>query len=207
MRILGQVFRGKLLRKLEVSLDRRSLHLQTVEADPYAKLRAAARKNWVVYSKPPLSGPEQVLRYLGRYTHRVAISNHRLVALEQGRVTFRWRDRANANSNRLLTLDVTEFVRRFLLHLVPQGLMRIRHYGLLANPTRRKHLERCRSLLGVKLDASSVDETSTPSPVPEPIIERLKIHRCPRCETGTLVVIGCLMPDTWMCTNPRARAP
>jgi hypothetical protein len=88
VRILGQVFRGKLLRKLEVSLDRRSLHLQTVEADPYAKLRAAARKIWVVYSKPPLSGPEQVLRYLGRYTHRVAISNQRLVALEDERVTL-----------------------------------------------------------------------------------------------------------------------
>ena len=149
VRILGKVFRGKLLRKLELSLDDRSLHLQTAEEDPYARLRAAACKNWVVYSKPPFAGPEQVLRYLGRYTHRVAISDHRLVALEQGRVTFRWRDRANANSNRLLTLDVTEFVRRFLLHLVPQGLMRIRHYGLLANPTRRKHLERCRSLLGV----------------------------------------------------------
>jgi hypothetical protein len=194
VRILGQVFRGKLLRKFELSLDHRSLRLQTAEANPHARLRASACKNWVVYSKPPFAGPEQVLRYLGRYTHRVAISNHRLVALEQGRVTFRWRDRANANSNRLLTLDVTEFVRRFLLHLVPQGLMRIRHYGLLANPTRKKHLERCRTLLGVKVDASSADETSTPSPVLEPTFELLKIHRCPRCETGTFVVIGCLTP-------------
>jgi len=205
VRILGRVFRGKLLRKLELSLDHRSL--QTAESDPYALLRAAARKDWVVYSKPPFAGPEQVLRYLGCYTHRVAISNSRLVALEDGRVTFLWRDRANGNSKQLMTLEVAEFVRRFLLHIVPQGLMRIRHYGLLANPTRRKHLERCRGLLGVEINPSSAPESSKPSPSLEPAIELSKIHPCPRCGTGTLVVIGCLMSEIRICATPRARAP
>jgi hypothetical protein len=205
VRILGRVFRGKLLRKLELSLDRR--HLQTAEPDPYALLRAAARKDWVVYSKPPFAGPEQVLRYLGRYTHRVAISNQRLVALEKGHVIFRWRDRANGNSNQLMTLEVAEFVRRFLLHLVPRGLMRIRHFGLLANPTRRKHLERCRSLLGVEVDPSSADELSKPSQSLEQAIELRTLHPCPQCGTGTLIVVGRLMPGTRICAPPRARAP
>ena len=205
VRILGRVFRGKLLRKLELSLDRR--HLQTAEPAPYALLRAAARKDWVVYSKPPFAGPEQVLRYLGRYTHRVAISNQRLVALEKGHVIFRWRDRANGNSNQLMTLEVAEFVRRFLLHLVPRGLMRIRHFGLLANPTRRKHLERCRSLLGVEVDPSSADELSKPSQSLEQAIELRTLHPCPQCGTGTLIVVGRLMPGTRICAPPRARAP
>jgi hypothetical protein len=205
VRILGQVFRGKLLRKLELNLDHGKL--QTAEPDPYALLRAAARKHWVIYSKPPFAGPEQVLRYLGRYTHRVAISNQRLVAIGDERVTFRWRDRANGNSNQLITLELAEFVRRFLLHLVPRGLMRIRHYGLLANPTRRKHLERCRELLGVEVDPSSMPESSS-SPQPlEQAIELHKSHPCPRCGAGNLIVIGCLMPGTRTCATPRARAP
>lgn len=207
VRILGQVFRGKLLRKLELSLVHGSLHLQTAESDPHARLRAAARKNWVVYSKPPFAGPEQVLRYLGHYTHRVAISNSRLVALEDGRVTFLWRDRANGNSKQVMTLEVAEFVRRFFLHLVPLGLMRIRHYGLLANPTRRKHLERCRRLLGIEDDPTSMPEAQTPPRSPEQVIERRDNLLCPRCGTDTLVVIGCVIPQTRICTRPRARAP
>jgi hypothetical protein len=205
VRILGRVFRGKLLRKLELYLDHRSL--RTAEPDLHARLRAAARKNWVVYSKPPFAGPEQVLRYLGRYTHRVAISNQRLVALEDNRVTFRWRDRGNGNSNQWMTLEVAEFVRRFLLHLVPQGLMRIRHYGLLANPTRRKHLDRCRRLLGVEVDPSTGSESSKPALSCEQAIEPGNIHPCPRCGTGTLIVISALMPETSTRATPRARAP
>jgi len=122
-------------------------------------------------------------------------------------VIFRWRDRANGNSNQLMTLELAEFVRRFLLHLVPQGLMRIRHFGLLANPTRRKHLERCRSLLGVEVDRSSAPELSKPSQSLEQAIELRKLHPCPRCATGTLIVVGCLMPGTRICAPPQARAP
>lgn len=195
VRILARLFRAKLLRRLESSLNDGSLSCN--EGDPHARLRAAARKDWVVYSKPPFAGPRQVLRYLGRYTHRVAISNHRLVALDHGRVTFRWNDRAGGNPKRLMSLDVQEFRRRFLLHVLPSGLMRIRHYGLLANPTRREQLARCRQLIGdtnphpAPLPPSSNQQTEQPL-APDP-------YRCPRCHIGRLVLIGSI--------TPRARAP
>src|SRR3989475_4237288 len=101
-----------------------------------AWLRSLFRKDWVVYAKRPFGGPEYVLQYLGRYTHRVAISNHRLVSFTEGKVTFRWRDSAHDNEQKLLTLTLDEFLRRFLLHLLPQGFVRIRNFGFLANRRR-----------------------------------------------------------------------
>jgi hypothetical protein len=196
VRILAQLFRAKLLHRLESGLHDKSLGSD--DADPHAALRAAARKDWVVYSKPPFAGPRQVLRYLGRYTHRVAISNYRLIALDHDRVTFRWNDRARGNPKRLMTLDVQEFRRRFLLHILPSGLMRIRHYGLLANPTRREHLARCRELLGETHEHSD-------QPVPSASHQRTEqprghdSNRCPRCQTGRLIRVGSL--------TFRARAP
>ena len=100
----------------------------------------------MVHAKPPFGGPEQVLKYLARYTHRVAISNGRLVAMQDGRVTFRWRDSAHGNQTKLMTLDAVEFIRRFLLHVLPAGLVKIRHFGFLANPQRREALKLCRAL-------------------------------------------------------------
>ena len=114
------------------------------------RLAAFARrsaKEWVVYCKPPFGGAEHVLRYLGCYTHRVAISNHRLVALADGKVTFRWRDSAHKNKKRLMTLPVDEFLRRFLLHVLPPGFVRIRHFGLLAHRRRGALLPLCFQLL------------------------------------------------------------
>jgi hypothetical protein len=196
VRILAQLFRAKLLHRLESGLNDETLYSNDI--DPHAHLRVAARKDWVVYSKPPFAGPRQVLRYLGRYTHRVAISNRRFVALDHGRVTFRWNDRARDNPKRLMTLDVREFCRRFLLHVLPSGLMRIRHYGLLANPTRREHLARCRLLLG---------ETHEQPDPPAPLASRQQTeqplardsNRCPRCQIGHLFRIGSV--------TPRGRAP
>jgi hypothetical protein len=196
VRILAQLFRAKLLRRLESGLNDNTLCSNDV--DPHAGLRSAARKDWVVYSKPPFAGPRQVLRYLGRYTHRVAISNHRLVTLDHGRVTFRWNDRAQGNPKRLMTLDVQEFRRRFLLHILPSGLMRIRHYGLLANSTRRKHLARCRQLIGDTHEhPDPPDLPSSLQRLEQPLAQ--ESNRCPRCKTGRLVLIGSL--------TPRARAP
>ena len=196
VRILAQLFRAKLLRRLESGLNNKTLCSNDLA--PHARLRVAARKDWVVYSKPPFAGPRQVLRYLGRYTHRVAISNHRLVALDDDRVTFRWNDRARGNPKRLMTLDVQEFLRRFLLHILPSGLMRIRHYGLLANSTRREHLARCRELIG-----KTNDHPDQPAPPTLPLRPDQPLaqddNRCPRCQTGHLVLIGPL--------TPRARAP
>jgi hypothetical protein len=130
VRKLSQVFRGKLLHKLETASTRQPLASRW----PAAKLllRQAARRPWVVYCKAPLAGPEQVLRYLGRYTHRIAIGNERLVELRDQHVTFSYKNRAQRRQ-RQKRLPAAEFVRRFLLHALPRGLVRVRHYGLLAN--------------------------------------------------------------------------
>ena len=123
-------------------------------------LRLLFRHDWVVYAKRPFGGPEHALRYLGNYTHRVAISNHRLVALTDGGVTFRWRDSAHGNKKRLMTLPVDEFLRRFLLHLLPRGFVRIRNFGFLANRQRAQLLPLCFSLLR----ASEVISATSASP-------------------------------------------
>ncbi len=196
VRILGRLFRGKLLRRLQQSIDANNLRI--AEHDPLARLRAAASKDWVVYSKPPFAGPRQVLRYLGRYTHRVAISNHRIVALDDKRVTFRWNDRARPDTDRLMTLEVAEFLRRFLLHLLPTGLMRIRHYGLLANPTRQRDLALCRRYIAAGTVDDHGQRAHASTPPGDPSAQHL--IRCPRCRRGHLVVVGHLAPL-------RARSP
>jgi hypothetical protein len=112
-----------------------------------AFLRPLFRHEWVVYCKPPFGGPEHVLKYLGSYTHRIAISNHRLISLDQDQVTFRWRDSAHGNKKRTLTISVTKFLRRFLLHVLPHGFVRIRHHGFLANRRRAAVLPLCFVLL------------------------------------------------------------
>jgi len=132
------------------------------------------RHDWVVYSKPPFGGPEHVLRYLGAYTHRVAISNSRLVALSEGNVTFRWRDSAHGNKKRLMTLDVEEFLRRFLLHVLPPGFVRIRNFGFLANRNRATLLPLCSRLLG----SAEKMTASEPSPFPE---QTHPLRNCPIC--------------------------
>jgi hypothetical protein len=192
--ILSRVFRGKFLRQLETALDTGKLDFDPT--DGRTRLRRAARQDWVVYSKPPFSGPEQVLRYLGRYTHRIAISNHRLLAMDDGKVTFRWRDRAHGDQPRLMTLDAAEFLRRYLLHLLPPGFMRIRHYGLLANACRATDLATCRALLGAEMH----DDPEPPQDAAETWQELLlrltgdDVTRCPRCRQGHLRTVERLAP-------------
>jgi hypothetical protein len=151
---IGVLSRGKFVAGLRNAFHRGELrfhgplmHLAQPRAFA-AWLRVLFRHEWVVYSKPPFGGPEHVLRYLGAYTHRVAISNSRLVALSDGNVTFRWRDSAHGNKKRLMTLDVHEFLRRFLLHLLPPGFVRTRNFGFLANRKRATLLPLCFQLLG-----------------------------------------------------------
>lgn len=145
----------------------------------------ARRVDWIVYAKPPFAGPEQVLAYLGRYTHRVAISNSRLVSIDGDRVTFRWKDYRVGGKQKLMTLDAHEFIRRFLLHTVPDGFHRIRHYGLLANGHRQLKLDLCRSLLDIPLPEHPVEE---PDAKPPPLT-----HRCSCCG-GTMTIIGAWTP-------------
>jgi hypothetical protein len=152
--VLRRVFRGKFVAALKQAFRDQQLVFHgnlTLLAQPRtfaAWLRPLFRKDWVVYSKPPFGGPEYVLQYLGRYTHRVAISNHRLVSFAGETVTFRWRDSAHNNEQKLMTLSLDEFLRRFLLHLLPKGFVRIRNFGFLANRRRATLLPLCFHLLG-----------------------------------------------------------
>jgi len=152
--VLQEVFRGKFHEALKQAFRDGLLNLRgdlALLAQPKtfaAWLRPLFRQDWVAYSKRPFGGPEYVLQYLGRYTHRVAISNHRLVSFADGQVTFRWRDSANHNQQKLMTLSLDEFLRRFLLHILPQGFVRIRNFGFLANRRRATLLPLCFHLLG-----------------------------------------------------------
>lgn len=136
-------------------------------------LRRLFTSDWIVYAKPPFAGPQHVLRYLARYTHRVANSNHRLVALDDGQVSFRWRDYTHGYKQKIMTLTAHEFLRRFLLHVLPRGLVRIRHFGLFANRNRCAALARCRTLL----DSAPVTEAQHTATRP-----------CPKCSAIMLVV-------------------
>ncbi len=191
VRVLSRVFRGKFLAMVRRAFTDGKLSFQCKLAslqDPTAfkaYLKRAYDHDWVVYAKKPFGGPVQVLRYLARYTHRVAISNHRLLSLEGGHVRFSWKDYKAKGKRRVMSLDAIEFLRRFLLHVLTRGFMRIRSYGLLANAHRAELLKLCRSLLSKNVDAddamASTDEGRTPA-VDEP-----HLPRCPKCERGQLI--------------------
>src|ERR1035441_2910452 len=143
-------------------------------------LRQLGQKDWVVYAKPPFGGAEHVLNYLARYTHRVAISNHRLVAFENQRVSFRWKDYAHGGKNKTMTVPADEFLRRYLLHVLPKVLVRIRHFGLFANRCRAASLQRCRSLLGSE-------------PRLDPSVTAASLPPCPLC-SGPMIVVQRITP-------------
>lgn len=144
------------------------------------------RKKWVVYAKRPFSSPETVVDYLGRYTHRVAISNHRIQGVANGKVTFLYRGRKDDTSRRSMTLDAIEFIRRFLLHVLPTGFQRVRHFGLLANRWKKLQLERCFQLLQVTPPRSEPALPDSRKPLP-----------CPACRSGSMIVVRTLFPVFW----------
>jgi hypothetical protein len=160
------------------------------------------RTEWVVYAKEPLQTPQHVLQYLARYTHRVAISNQRLVALEQGKVTFRWKDYKQGNAIRLMTLDAVEFIRRFLLHVLPRGFQRIRHFGFLANRVRQAKLAVCRALLPPPAGVPPVRhlEAETPQVQDDPGLV------CPACQCGRMYWVETLRPQPAPCARDRRPA-
>jgi hypothetical protein len=177
---LSRVFRGKFTAGLQQLFQQHKLQfhgsLRSL-AEPCCFrgfLRRLFHENWVVYAKPPFGGPEHVLHYLARYTHRVAISNHRLVAFQNDRVSFRWKDYAHGAKQKIMTVSADEFLRRFLIHVLPRGLVRIRHFGLFANRKRGDALSRCRILLGAAACASDPDMTAQ--------------LRCPVCAGPMLVI-------------------
>jgi hypothetical protein len=190
VRALAQVFRGKFLDALRRAFATGALRFAgslapLAEPAAFATWLAQLRQpDWVVYAKRPFAGPAQVLEYLGRYTHRVALSNDRLLGLDDGIVRFRWKDYADGDRVKVTALDADEFIRRFLLHVVPDGFVRIRHFGFLANRTRRAKLARCRELL-----APAPAPAAPPrEPVPALMLRLtgLDITRCAVCQQGQL---------------------
>ncbi len=191
VRVLSRVFRGKFLAGLRAARAQGRLRFAT---DAFEQaVSAAVRTDWVVYAKPPFGGPEAVLKYLARYTHRAAISNSRLLGFEDGEVRIRYKDYAHGNRKRVLRLSVVEFIRRLLLHVLPTGLQRIRHYGILANCHRRAKLALCRELLGtaVGTDPEVPDQAREPRETPSAIIPT---RVCPICGAGRMIVIRELPP-------------
>ncbi|HMB04773.1 MAG TPA: IS91 family transposase, partial [Isosphaeraceae bacterium] len=194
VRVLSRVFRGKFLALLGHAFEQGKLSFHgklRALADAGAfqrRLAASAESEWVVYSKPPFGGPEQVLKYLARYTHRVAISNRRLVSFEDGEVTFHWKDYAHGGGPKTMTLKAIEFIRRFLLHVLPSGFVRIRHYGFLANRVCQEKLALCRALLGVETTPDPV--AADPSVAPKGDVEGQPLAKvCPCCGKGLMVII------------------
>jgi Putative transposase/Transposase zinc-binding domain len=200
VRPLGRLFRGKFLALLRRAYDRGLLGFHGQQqhlADPQAfdaLLQACWQKEWVVYAKPPFGGPEQVLKYLARYTHRVAIANGRLVKVEAGQVFFRWKDYANGNRQKIMALEAVEFIRRFLLHVVPAGFVRIRHYGLMGSRVRAANLRRCRALLGPGPGSGAGAATPPPERPPQEPTEADRRTRCPVCGQGHMVIVGKVEP-------------
>ncbi len=202
VRVLSRLFRKKFLRSLKTLFRKGALHFsgdlhRLAEPAAFQALcQKAARNEWVVYAKPPFGGPERVLKYLARYTHRVAISNHRLESLENGRVSFAWKDYAHHQKTKTMTLEAVEFIRRFLLHVLPSGLVRVRQFGFLANRVRKQRLEQCRALLAAREPPIASDSHERPE------ANIADAHRCPICMLGRLIVIELLsaepiaVPDT-----------
>jgi len=178
--VLRKVFRGKFitgLRRLHRSNQLRceGPAAAYLDARKFSQLmRTLHRQRWVVYAKQAMGGPQQVLRYLGRYTHRIAISNHRLISFDGERVAFRWKDYAHGGSKRVMTLDAREFLRRFFLHVLPKGFVRIRHYGLLANRFRNQCIAIARALLANSRPQFTASSTPVPKAPPA-------LWYCPRC--------------------------
>jgi hypothetical protein len=206
--VLSSMFRGLFLHYLTQAFAAGALNFFSAHRhlhEPAAFQRYLApvwNTNWVVYAKRPFAGPAQVLDYVGRYTHRVAISNNRLLTMDNGKVRFRWKDYRDGNRQKTMTLDGSEFIRRFLIHVLPGGFHRIRYYGFLGNCHRARKLARCRKLLGMAPPA--------PTDPPADYRDRFEaltgrsLRECPHCRTGVMVVIGCIarpgvcepVPDT-----------
>ncbi len=206
VRVLSRLFRRLFLEALQTAFDQGQLQFfgdRQPLADPAAFARHLAplgKAEWVVYAKPPFGGPPQVLEYLGRYTHRVAISNQRLLALDEDQVSFQWKDYRHHNRSKVMRVSADEFIRRFLLHVLPPQFRRIRHFGFLANCHRRDKLALCRRLLARPL--------ADVLPAPEDcrrlaaLLSAESLGRCPQCGIGHMIRIQTVPAYRWPATPP-----
>ncbi len=198
VKVLSKLFRGKFIACLKkLRAEDKLIYPGAINhlAHPAAwsaLITALFKKKWVVYCKPPFDGTKGVLEYLGRYTHRIAISNHRLVKLEDGKVAFRWRDYADNNKTKVMTVDAAEFIRRFLLHVLPDRFVKIRHYGLLANRIRKEKIERARELLAcVPMQSEKKAETWQDALFR---LAGIDVSRCPACGERALRTVETIKP-------------
>jgi hypothetical protein len=207
VRVLSRLFRRLFLEALEAAFDNGELsffgELEGLKepAAFRAALKPLRQAEWVVYAKPPFGGPQQVLEYLGRYTHRVAISNHRLLSLADGQVAFQWKDYrcGNRQDSKTMTLEADEFIRRFLLHTLPPRFQRIRHFGFLANCHRQAKLALCRQLLTLP-----ILELLPPPADCRLLLQAIqqRVIRCPRCGIGTMIRVETLPSYPWPAMPP-----
>lgn len=200
VRVLSRLFRRLFLEELQKAFDSGKLQffnsLETLQQpQEFARYLAPVRKKeWVVYAKPPFAGPQQVLGYLGRYTHRVAISNDRILDIEEGAVRFHWKDYRDDNQQKTMTLEAEEFIRRFVLHVLPNGFHRIRYYGFLGNRCRQEKLARCRQLLHM----TPLVQASAESPPPQDYRDQhaeltgVSLRECPVCYRGHMCIVETL---------------
>jgi hypothetical protein len=182
VKALSRVFRGKFLTLLQQAYERGKL--------PAAKdgTKALRKTNWIVYAKKPFGSPQTVLDYLGRYTHRVALSNDRILQVQDGEITLSYRDRKDGDQKKTLFLDAQEFIRRFLLHVLPDGFMRIRHFGLLANRAKKQSLAQCRKLLDLQPPLPPCSNLSAKDLLLK--LTCVDLSRCPSCLEGTMIAVG-----------------
>jgi Putative transposase len=198
VRVLARLFRRLFLEYLQKAFDAGKLQLFS-SLEPHRESRAFLRylaptrkAEWVVYAKPPFAGPEQVLEYVGRYTHRVAICNNRLLNIEDGKVRFRWKDYRHGNRQKTMTLTADEFIRRFLLHVLPNGFQRIRYYGFLGNRCRELKLARCRELLGMPRLKPSESQSEQGYRDHHEELTGTSLWQCPVCQQGRMIQIEVL---------------
>jgi hypothetical protein len=200
VRVLSRLFRRLFLKYLIKAFDTGKLQFFS-SLEPLRERRAFLRHlapthaiKWVVYAKRPFAGPEQVLDYVGRYTHRVAISNNRLLDIDQGKITFRYKDYRHDGQQKTMTLDAEEFIRRFLLHVLPDGFQRIRYYGFLGNRYRDEKLARCRQLLGMPACPPPAEESKDYQDRYEELTGS-SLRECPICHQGRMVTVAILLPS------------
>jgi len=201
VRVLSLLFRRLFLEHLQNAFDSGKLRFFTTlenlrDRREFARyVESVSKVKWVVYAKRPFAGPEQVLDYVGRYTHRVAISNNRLLDIEGGRVSFRYKDYRNSNQQRTMTLSAEEFIRRFLLHVLPRGFHRIRYYGFLGNRFRQEKLARCRQLLGMALPQVPPEQSADLDYYDRhEELTGTSLRICPVCRRGHMLVVELLEP-------------
>ena len=198
VRVLSRLFRGLFLHYLEKAYAAGGLHFFSAQRhlqEPAAfqrHLAPACDSEWVVYAKRPFAGPRQVLDYVGRYTHRVAIANSRLLSVDDGKVRFRWKDYRHGNRQKVMSLDGGEFIRRFLIHVLSDGFQRIRYFGFLGNCHRTRKLALCRQLLGMtQAEPVAADPPADYRDRYEALTGR-SLRECPHCHTGIMLVIDCI---------------